>query len=765
MKSVRRNSRMSGRFLAATAVTLTVALLLFWSVIDEWRFAQQRIGVAVSQTETGVRVDLVEPDTPAARADLRAGDRLLSLEGEAFSTLSGLDEVFGRHHQPGEPLRGRVERAGEIIEIELTPGIPLDLAGLLAKFVLVAAYLGLAALAARYARQDLRARILTVFVSLVAIELAIPSGHTLGMLAITGTFLFWLLATGVQFAMELHLVSLIPARLPVLQRHPKVVWIYYALGLGAGLGLVSLAVYQWFHAPADAPPLLAWAESVVLVSWAVSVAAILTWQAWRAESARETNQALVVLAGLLPWAIYIVISTVWPGWWARLDPQMAEQIENLILLVFPATVFLAIFRYGLFDVESLVQRSLVYGTVAALTIILLYTLLTMALPAFEQSLSTQAGQWIVTACALLIGMLFRPLRNGVERLVERGLFPKRRALRYRLIQVARGLSTQNKLEGLIQQLADDTRQAMDLNWSAVVALDEGQEGLAKAFSAGIGPGRREQLTSLLHERSDAFESLERLRRPITVNRLGRQNEAAADGLSQVGAEVLVPLYFQRRMIGILCLGRKENGELFRREEIELLDLFSHQIATSLENLRLFQDATYEELTGLLRREVVLRQLDTEAARAIRKDTPLSVFMIDLDHFKAVNDTHGHLFGDRILARVAQVMRERIRAVDALGRFGGEEFLLVLPDTDGEGALKLAEELRQAVASLAFDPPDGGGTVRVTVSIGTATERPTDDDAQEFATRLLLEADEAVYRAKSDGRNRIVTGWEKIGRKA
>jgi len=746
--------RRPGKLLAPSGLVLLIAILLVWSVIDEWRFARERIGVVISQTEQGLLIDEVEPGTPADQAGLEAGDRLQSLEGEASSTLTELDRIFNRHHRPGESLQGQIDRNGQTMVIELTPGIPLDPAGLLAKFVLVAAYLGLAALTARYRRQDQRARILTVFVSLVAIELAMPAGYTLGMPAITATVLFWLLATGVQFALELHLVSLIPGRLPLLERHPRVVWAYYAVGLGAGLLLASLAVYQWYFAPPDGPPLLLWAETTVLLSWAVSVASILAWQAWRAKSARETNQALVVLAGLLPWAIYIMISTVWSGW-AELDPGIAEHIENLVLLIFPATVFLAIFRYGLFDVESLVRRGLIYGSVAILLIILLYTLLTMALPLIQSFLGAQAGQWIVTACALLIGIMFRPLRNGITRLVEQGLFPKRRALRHRLIQIARALSTQNQLKTLIQQLADDAAEALDLSWAAVVAVDEPQESLASAFSRGIKPAQQNRLTSLLHERSEAFKSLERMHRPVSINRLRRQHKPTADGLAEIGAEVLVPLYFQQRMIGILCLGRKQSGELFRREEIELLDLFSHQIATSLENLRLFQDATYEELTGLLRREVVLRQLDTEAARAVRQDTPLSVFMIDIDHFKAVNDAHGHLFGDRILARVAGVMRERIRAVDALGRYGGEEFLLVLPDTEEQGAHKLAEELRLAVANLSFELPDQPGQVGVTVSIGTATEPPEHDDAQKLAARLLRGADKAVFQAKSGGRNRIV----------
>ena len=98
-----------------------------------------------------------------------------------------------------------------------------------------------------------------------------------------------------------------------------------------------------------------------------------------------------------------------------------------------------------------------------------------------------------------------------------------------------------------------------------------------------------------------FAHLSRNQRPAAIRRLKRYLPEESRALERIGAEVLVPLFFQRRMIGILCLSSKQTGELFVREELELLNLFSHQVAASFENLRLFQDATYEELTGLLRR--------------------------------------------------------------------------------------------------------------------------------------------------------------------
>jgi diguanylate cyclase (GGDEF)-like protein len=569
-----------------------------------------------------------------------------------------------------------------------------------------------------------------------------------------GIVLFWLMTTGLQIALELHLVSLIPVRLRVLERKPWLVALYYGIGLAAGLGLCVLAIEQWLNSDRAVSPALAFAEDAVLVGWALSIAAILVWQVVRATGSRGRNQALLVLLGLLPWTLHILASTFWGGW-QELDSRWTEHAQNFALLLFPATIFIAIFRYGLFDVENLVRRSLVYGAVATLVLLFLYILLTAALPVISDATGDEVALWLVTAMALVIGILFRPIRDGLERLVEKGLFPERRALRQRLIEIAGSLSDQDDMKELVQRLADDTRQALRLDWASVVAVDGPERKLHAAFSEGIRTARHEELVALLNTTSPAFANLSRHKRPVILRRLVKSQPEATRKLRSLGAEVLIPLYFQRRMIGILCLSSKQNGELFLREELELLDLFSHQIATNFENLRLFQDATYEGLTGLLRREAVLHQLDLECRQALERSGPISVFMIDLDHFKLVNDTYGHLFGDIILKKVAAAMKENVRAADALGRYGGEEFLLVLPDTDYPGALKAAEKLRKAIADLRFDALDGEISVQVTISIGAACSSDSATEAKILARQLLEIADLAVYKAKNEGRNRIV----------
>ncbi len=140
----------------------------------------------------------------------------------------------------------------------------------------------------------------------------------------------------------------------------------------------------------------------------------------------------------------------------------------------------------------------------------------------------------------------------------------------------------------------------------------------------------------------------------------------------------------------------------------------------------------------------------EVTRAARAQTPLAVAMADIDHFKAVNDTHGHLAGDAVLAAVAAAMRDLLRDCDLCGRFGGEEFSLLLPHTTAAQALEITERIRQGISQLAI-PRDGTAAIRVTISIGVAVPgqaRRTLDD-------LLAAADHALYQAKRRGRDRVV----------
>ncbi|PWC43588.1 diguanylate cyclase [Azospirillum sp. TSO22-1] len=161
-------------------------------------------------------------------------------------------------------------------------------------------------------------------------------------------------------------------------------------------------------------------------------------------------------------------------------------------------------------------------------------------------------------------------------------------------------------------------------------------------------------------------------------------------------------------------------------------------------------ATTDSLTGALNRGRFMGRAADEVMRAQRYARPLSAIMLDIDHFKKVNDTHGHATGDEAIRSVVRVCRSLVRGADILGRLGGEEFAILLPETPPQGAVLLAERLRRALAVTEVRIPGGVG-VTFTVSVGVSALKP----GEESVSALLARADEALYRAKNGGRNRVV----------
>ena len=181
-------------------------------------------------------------------------------------------------------------------------------------------------------------------------------------------------------------------------------------------------------------------------------------------------------------------------------------------------------------------------------------------------------------------------------------------------------------------------------------------------------------------------------------------------------------------------------EHLRRQKAEL--------AQALEQIR--QLATHDDLTGLLNRRAMLDRMQLEQRRSLRSGSPLLIAQLDIDHFKVVNDTHGHAAGDLVLQSFADTVRRNVRDTDVLARWGGEEFVLLLCDTPAADAVALMERLRQAVQAMQVPVAQGGQPITVTVSIGLARHTPADPLAG-----TLERADQALYAAKAGGRNRVV----------
>ncbi len=186
---------------------------------------------------------------------------------------------------------------------------------------------------------------------------------------------------------------------------------------------------------------------------------------------------------------------------------------------------------------------------------------------------------------------------------------------------------------------------------------------------------------------------------------------------------------------------------------EKFAILAHQFALALRRLKLYKDietlAITDGLTGVYTRRYFVERFDEEIKRASLRKSGLSFLMIDADHFKMVNDQHGHLAGDQVLKEISNIIQENVREIDIVGRFGGEEFCVVLPDTEMEGARVVAERIRKSAEKRPIKAYDS--TLRVTLSIGVAVY-PSDGKLLE---ELMDKADWALYRAKSQGRNCVV----------
>ena len=174
---------------------------------------------------------------------------------------------------------------------------------------------------------------------------------------------------------------------------------------------------------------------------------------------------------------------------------------------------------------------------------------------------------------------------------------------------------------------------------------------------------------------------------------------------------------------------------------------------SLRHARLVKDSRVDSKTGLLNAATWERESSAEVTRAIRTKTALAVAMLDIDRFKAVNDTYGHMLGDQVIKEIAHTLNTLLREYDLAGRFGGEEFSLLLPQTRAVDAFRIAERIRANIAGLSIIAPGaaGGERVHVTVSIGVAA---LDSGSERELTELMAAADAALYRAKSGGRDQV-----------
>lgn len=354
----------------------------------------------------------------------------------------------------------------------------------------------------------------------------------------------------------------------------------------------------------------------------------------------------------------------------------------------------------------------------------------------------------VGVVAFTVGVLLASLTFGllISRAVRRDIEPRlqelsheRGRLRESIRRTGETLASNLDRPALLELTLRTAVDAVHATAGRLIARSSPAEPLTEIGSIGS-----------LAASSDAIHDAEHA--ALRVNGVGeaRSEKSFLASVALGHANPLYPTVEQSgRLYGLITVARV--GAPFSDEERDLLRLLGAQATLALENVELHyqvrRQAVTDELTGLSNYARFQELLSSEVEQVKRYGDSLGLLMLDLDDFKAINDTFGHQQGDAVLRAVARVLRETSREADTPARYGGDELAVVLPHTDLQGAFTIGERVRAAIEHLDVPRIDDGGSLRVTVSVGVAASDWGDKEA------LVADADKALYAAKRDGKNR------------
>ncbi|MCL2689683.1 MAG: sensor domain-containing diguanylate cyclase [Chitinispirillia bacterium] len=291
------------------------------------------------------------------------------------------------------------------------------------------------------------------------------------------------------------------------------------------------------------------------------------------------------------------------------------------------------------------------------------------------------------------------------------------------------------LDAAAGELALVNRQNRKIEIKALLNIAPERLGSATAFGDGI------------------LGKVAQNRIPVTVHR--RDFEASpiyAYPFHQWNSIIAIPLEAAGKLYGVLSLAEKNRDHKFCKADIELLTMFAQHAAMSVRTVLLLEKAQHQaqtdSLTGLYNHRRFFEMAEAEIQRSTKQQQSLCAMMFDIDFFKQVNDTFGHSTGDQVLTSIAALCRQIFRESDIVGRYGGEEFAVLLPETDIETAKEAAERIRRGVEEMRFATDKGAFSISISAGIASlSASNPT-------LGELLHRADEALYEAKHNGRNKI-----------
>ncbi|MEE9473689.1 MAG: diguanylate cyclase [Acidimicrobiia bacterium] len=326
-----------------------------------------------------------------------------------------------------------------------------------------------------------------------------------------------------------------------------------------------------------------------------------------------------------------------------------------------------------------------------------------------------------------------------------------------LYQVAQSVIAGSTLTETLQNVVDGVGVAIPADRVSLITMNPRLERVVH-FVRG-GPGRDRVVAADFAELWDGLVGhVMRERQPV-ISSSDRDDERegplarARREATEDGAVMVAPLGYRGKIFGVITAVNRRDEPEFTNNDLTLLEAMANQAAMAIENARLFEEverlAVTDELTGLNNRRGFFDLGRREMERAQRTHRPVTALMLDLDGFKRINDTFGHAVGDEVLRHLGDRCRRAVRDIDLVGRYGGEEFCVLLPETDLKTALEVAERIRSSIADQPFDTAAGPLAIRISIGLALASE-----DGGETVETLLDRADTAMYYVKQEGGNAV-----------
>ncbi len=416
----------------------------------------------------------------------------------------------------------------------------------------------------------------------------------------------------------------------------------------------------------------------------------------------------------------------------------------------------AIYKYHFLNISITIRKGLVYSILTALltgSYLLIVYLLEMVI-----RLRLRYSTLIVALpMAIIVSIIFDPLKNWLRVKIDKAIFGEQYDYRETLKKFSRIMISLLDLDRLAESTLDLLTKAFQISSGSLLLLDTDNNfyihsniGINQDIARGIRLDKTSPIVNWLSQQEEPlldWKVMENL--PEFKGLWEREKE----DLKDLNTGLLVGIKMQRELIGILILSEKTSGVPFTDEDLELLLMLANEAAVAINNAitysRARNQAIKDELTKLYNFRYFHEYLDKKIARANKEQKKLSVIFMDIDLFKAYNDIFGHLAGDQALIKFAHAVLEAIRSSDIAARYGGDEFAVILPETDTTQALEIAERIRKNVRK--YFPGTGVENELLTVSIGVASY----PEHSETKQQLLSNADQALYEAKHSGRNKVI----------